>query len=57
MSDLYDKVREDPKFRRAGAKKMGVGFAVPKSLKAVKTKSDKIVVRRVVRHAEAIPQK
>ena len=40
-----------------GAKKMGVGFAVPKSLKAVKTKSDKIVVRRVVRHAEAIPQK
>jgi integrase len=57
MSDLYDKVREDVKFRRAGAKKMGVGFAVPKSLKAAKTKADRIVVRRVVHHVEAIPQK
>jgi integrase len=57
MSDLYDKVREDVKFRRAGAKKMGVGFAVPKSLKAAKTKPDRIVVHRVVRRSEAIPQK
>ncbi|MGA8557713.1 MAG: tyrosine-type recombinase/integrase, partial [Candidatus Acidiferrales bacterium] len=47
MSDLYDKVREDPKFRRAEAKRMGVGFEVPKKLKA-DTKSDRIVVRRVV---------
>jgi integrase len=57
MSDLYDKVMEDGDFRRAEAKRMGVGFAVPKSLKATKTKADKFVVRRVVRDSDEIPQK
>jgi hypothetical protein len=37
------------KFRRAEAKRMGVGFAVPKNLKATKAKPDRFVVRRVVR--------
>jgi hypothetical protein len=41
---LYDKVSEDPKFRRAETKRMGVGFEVPKSLKTAKAKSDKFVV-------------
>jgi hypothetical protein len=58
MSGLYDKVGEDPKFRFAEAKKIGVGFKVPKSLNpAVKAKSrpeNRIVVRRVVRDSEAI---
>ena len=57
MSDLYDKVREDEKFRRGQAKKVGVGFVVPKSLKATKTKPDKFVVRRVVRDSGEILQK
>jgi hypothetical protein len=57
MSDLYDKVREDGDFRRAEAKRMGVGFAIPKSLKAAKTKADKFVVRRVVRDSDEMPQK
>ena len=51
MSDLYDKVREDPKFRRAEAKRMGVGFVVPKKLKAA-NEADRFVVRRVVRDSQ-----
>ncbi len=39
------------------AKRMGVGFVVPKSLKVTKTKSDKFVVRRVVRYSDEIPPK
>ena len=57
MSDLYDKVREDEIFRRAEAKRLGVGFVVPKSLKAAKAKPDKFVVRRVVRDSDEIRQK
>jgi hypothetical protein len=57
MSDLCDKVREDPKFRRAEAKRMGVGFAVRKSLKTAKAKPDRFVVRRVVRDSHEKPQK
>jgi hypothetical protein len=57
MSDLYDKVREDPTFRRAEARRMGVGFAVPKKLKATKAKSDRFVVRRVVRDSHTEPPK
>jgi hypothetical protein len=57
MSDLYDKVREDPKFRRAEARRMGVGFEVPKSLKTAKAKSDRFVVRRVVRDSRDKPPK
>lgn len=34
MSDLYDRVRDDPRFWCAEAKTMGVGFGVPKKLKA-----------------------
>lgn len=51
MSDLYDKVRDDPKFRLAEAKKVGVGFKVPKRLE------NRIVVRRVVRDSGETPQK
>jgi integrase len=57
MSDLYDKVREDPTFRRAEARRMGVGFEVPKSLKTAKAKSDRFVVRRVVCDSDEIPPK
>jgi hypothetical protein len=57
MSDLYDKVREDPNFRRVEAEKMGVGFEVPKSLKGVQTKPNRIVVRRVVRDFRGQSQK
>jgi hypothetical protein len=52
MSDLYDKVREDPQFRKAQARKMGVGFKVPARLKAEETKQRKNVVRNVVRHPQ-----
>jgi hypothetical protein len=52
MSGLYDKVREDAKFRLVEARKMGVGFKAPKQLKPAvvkpKAKSDKNVVRLVV---------
>jgi integrase len=57
MSDLYDKVRDDPKFRLAEAKKIGVGFEVPKNLKAAKTKPERFVVRRVVRDSSEMHQK
>jgi integrase len=49
MSGLYDRVRDDTKFRAAQAKKFGTGFTVPKRLKAAaKTKRSKDVVRLVV---------
>jgi len=35
MSGRYDKVRDDPQFRLAQAKKMGVGFTLPKKLKEI----------------------
>jgi hypothetical protein len=61
MSDVYDRVREDAKFRLAEAKKAGTGFKVPKRLKSTavkaKTKSDKNVVRLVVRDSESNPAK
>jgi integrase len=61
MSDVYDRVREDAKFRLAEAKKAGTGFKVPKRLKPTavkaKTKSDKNVVRLVVRDSESNPAK
>jgi hypothetical protein len=57
MSDLYDKVRDDPKFRLAEAKKIGVGFKVPKSLKPTAVKPEnRIVVRHVVRDFETAPR-
>jgi hypothetical protein len=56
MSDRYDKIRDDAAFRLQQAKTMGVGFKLPKQLKQEIAKSDKIVVRRVVRDSEAIPQ-
>jgi integrase len=38
MSALFDKVREDPKFRRAGAKKMGGWFCSPEGLESRENK-------------------
>jgi hypothetical protein len=35
MSDRYDRVREDVQFRKDVARSMGVGFGLPKTLKAV----------------------
>jgi hypothetical protein len=49
MSDRYDKVRDDPKFRLEQAKTMGIGFKLPKALKVEIAKPRKIVVRHVVR--------
>jgi integrase len=57
MSDLYDQVREDPWFRKARARTMGVGFKVPTKLKAEETKPRKNVVRRVVSHSQSETQK
>lgn len=56
MSDRYDKVRDDPKFRVEQAKKMGVGFKPPKELKPQITKPRKIVVLRVVRDFKEISE-
>jgi len=57
VSDLYDQVREDPRFRKAQARKMGVGFKVPTKLKTEEAKQRKFVVRRVVRHPQSEAQK
>jgi hypothetical protein len=51
MSDRYDKIRDNAKFRRDQAEKMGVGFELPKNRNG-KTKSRKFVVRRVVPPAQ-----
>lgn len=52
MSDRYDKVRDDPKFRLAQAKTMGVGFKLPRGLRAEIAKSRKLVVHHVVRDSK-----
>jgi integrase len=52
MSDRYDKVRDDPKFRLLQAKTMGIGFKLPKALNAEIIKPRKFVVRRVVRDSK-----
>jgi integrase len=56
MSDRYDKVRDDPKFRLAQAKKMGIGFKLPRELKAEIKTPRKFVVRRVVRDFKEKPE-
>ena len=52
MSDRYDKVRDEPKFRLAQARKMGVGFKLPKALKEEIKTPRKFVVRDVVRDSK-----
>jgi integrase len=49
MSDRYDKVRDDPKFRLVQAKKMGIGFKLPRVLKEELKVPHRFVVRHVVR--------
>jgi hypothetical protein len=56
MSDRYDKVRDDTKFRLAQAKKMGVGFKLPKALKEEIKTPRKFVVRDVVRDSKEKPE-
>lgn len=57
MSDLYDKVRDYPKFRLEEAKKAGIGFKTPKQLKPMaakpKTESVRNVVQRVVPNSQS----
>ena len=57
MSDLYDKVKDDPRLRKAQAKKMGVGFKLPARLKTQETKQRKFVVSLVVRHPQSETRK
>lgn len=56
MSDRYDKVRDDAAFRLKQAKKMGVGFKLPKTLKPMQ-KRDKSAVQHTVRDSQPESQK
>jgi integrase len=55
MSDHYDRSREDLQFRRDVATAMGIGFELPKTLTAKRTKEEKTVLSGVIgRQAETV---